>query len=400
MLPSSSPALRSSALSVAVARTNSTNSTNSGRVATTTRVAKKDPGSAESSPSIADVSAASLKDSAAATVSPQNKATAQKRTDKKPSQNINIIPIGRWEDGIPSAMGGHYLASGALAPLSNSKGPGIDIEPLYFTYPSHETDTRVVVYETPYAAAGGLAEEVAAASKAAVAAKGSFTIALSGGSLIKSLSALISRDDVDFSKWYVLFSDERNVSLSSSDSNYKGAEDEFLSKVPIPSSQILKLKEGLTAGQAAEQYAGQMLSLSEDVLPRKGELPVLDMVLLGVGPDGHVASLFPNRKETADSGSERWVLPVTDSPKPPSDRITLTMPVINAAKRVAVVALGEGKSEVVQRALEVQSLPGALPVQMVRPQDGIVWVLDVGSASGLKTGTWDDKKSYPRSEFV
>jgi len=94
------------------------------------------------------------------------------------------------------------------------------------------------------------------------------------------------------------------------------------------------------------------------------------------------------------------VLPVTDSPKPPSDRITLTMPVINAAKRVAVVALGEGKSEVVQRALEVQSLPGALPVQMVRPQDGIVWVLDVGSASGLKTGTWDDKKSYPRSEFV
>lgn len=397
MLPqrTASPGLRSSTHTVS--RTNSS----SGRLVST-RVAKKDSGSAstDNSPSLADLTPeASLKESSPGKTVAQTSSTA--KTSKKPSQNINIIPIGRWADGIPTAMGGHYLPSGALAPLSKSKGPGIDIEPLYFMYPANETDTRVVVYETPYAAAGGLAEEVAATSKAAIAAKGSFTIALSGGSLIKSLSALISRDDVDFSKWYVLFSDERNVSLSSSDSNYKGAADEFLSKVPIPSSQILKLKEGLTAAQAAEQYAGQMLSLSEDVLPRTGDsLPVLDMVLLGVGPDGHVASLFPNRKETAMSGSDKWVLPVTDSPKPPSERITLTMPVINASRRVVVVALGNGKAEVVQRALEVQSLPGALPVQMVRPSEGLVWVLDGGSAGGLKTETWEDKKKYPRSEFI
>ena len=320
---------------------------------------------------------------------------------KKPSQNINIIPIGRWVDGIPTAMGGHYLPSGKLAPLSNSKGPGIDIEPLYFTYPSTEVDTRVIVYDTPYAAAGGLAEEVAAASKAAIAAKGSFTIALSGGSLVKSLNALVSRTDVDFSKWFVLFSDERVVSLSSADSNYKAAADEFLSKVPIPSSQILKIKEGLTASQTAEHYAGQMLDLREDILPRLGadKLPVLDMVLLGVGPDGHVASLFPNSKETAAGADAGWVLPVVDSPKPPSERITLTMPVINAAKKVVVCALGGGKAEVVQRALEVQSLPGALPVQLVRPQEGLVWVLDSKSAEALSTSTWDDRKVYPRSDF-
>ena len=333
---------------------------------------------------------------------PAATATKSSASTKKPSQNINIIPIGRWDDGIPSAMGGHYLPSGALAPLSSSKGPGIDIDPLYFEYPSSEVDTRVVVYDTPYAAAGGLAEEVAEASKAAIAAKGSFTVALSGGSLVKSLNALISRTDVDFSKWYVLFSDERVVSLSSPDSNYKAAADEFLSKVPIPSSQILKIKEGLTASQAAEHYAGQMLDLSEEIVPRFGaeKLPILDMVLLGVGPDGHVASLFPNRTETAAGAEVGWVIPVVDSPKPPSARITLTMPVINAAKKVVVCALGEGKAEVVQRALEVQSLPGALPVQMVRPQERLVWVLDSKSAEALSTMTWEDKKAYPRSEFA
>lgn len=397
-----SPPLRSASTpSHASTQTRRTN-TNTNTVAA--RVAKKGDAS-QSEPvftSPPDLEALnSPKEHGSAPAATATKSSASSAT-KKPSQNINIIPIGRWADGIPSAMGGHYLPSGSLAPLSNSKGPGIDIEPLYFDYPSSEVDTRVLVYDTPYAAAGGLAEEVAGASKAAIAAKGSFTIALSGGSLVKSLNALVARTDVDFSKWYVLFSDERVVSLSSADSNYKAAADEFLSKVPIPSSQILKIKEGLTASQTAEHYAGQMLDLSEEILPRFGaeKLPVLDMVLLGVGPDGHVASLFPNRNETAACADAGWVIPVVDSPKPPSARITLTMPVINAAKKVVVCALGEGKAEVVQRALEVQSLPGALPVQLVRPQEGLVWMLDTKSAQALSTGTWEDKKAYPRSEFA
>lgn len=236
---------------------------------------------------------------------------------------------------------------------------------------------------------------------------------------------------------------------------------------------MLAIKEGLSAAQAATHYEGQLLELSSAVLPRNADgLPVLDCVLLGVGPDGHVASLFPNRRETAATGEDGrrrpqagpyccgcccclhapvgeqparqwaccsllrrpaalppppqpaggWVLPVTESPKPPAERITLTMPVLNAAANVAVVALGQarcpvpsppsslppcwrcpcwvplllaeplaepghrldahpsfcarlltnlqGKAEVVQRALEVQSLPGALPVQLVQPPAG------------------------------
>lgn len=323
------------------------------------------------------------------------------KTKKKtqPSQNINIIPVGRWADGIPPAMGGHYMPSGSLAPLSNSKGPGVDIAPMYFTYPGKESEkTNVVVYENGFAAANGLADAVAEASAKAIRNKGSFTVALSGGSLVKSLSALVGRNDVDFSKWYVFFVDERVVPLSHEDSNYKAAAEELLRRVPIPSSHVVTIKEGLSAEQTAEHYAGQMLNLSDDVLPRDGELPVLDLVLLGVGPDGHVASLFPNSKATA--ATHGWVLPVTASPKPPSERITMTLPVINAARNVIVTALGEGKAEVVQRALEVQSLPGALPVQMVRPQDQMTWILDGESAENLNVDEWENRKSFPRTNFA
>lgn len=307
------------------------------------------------------------------------------------------IPLCRWPTGIPPAMGGHYMSSGIMAPLSNSKGPGIDIAPLYFTYPSGESEVDVTVYENDFAAANGLAELIVKASTASIAKKGSFTVALSGGSLVKSLGALVGRTDIDFSRWFIIFVDERVVPLSSPDSNYRAAHDEFLRKVPIPSSHIITIKEDLPADLAAEHYAGQLLDLPADVLPRDANaMPVIDLVLLGVGPDGHVASLFPNRKETAATSG--WVLPVTESPKPPAQRITLTMPVLNAAKQVAVVALGGGKSEVVQRALEVQSLPGALPVQLVKPDGGrLSWVLDKAAASDLQIAEWNDSKLFPRS---
>ena len=294
-------------------------------------------------------------------------------------------------------MGGHFMSSGGLAPLSNSKGPGIDIHPLYFTYPAGESEVEVIIHESQFSAANGLADLVARASAASIAAKGSFTIALSGGSLIKSLEGLVGRADVDFSRWWVFFVDERVVSHSSPDSNYGAAHEALLRKVPIPASHVLSIKQGLSAEQAAQHYAGLLLDLPSDVLPRDAQgFPIIDLVLLGVGPDGHVASLFPNRKETA--ATQGLVLPITDSPKPPSDRITLTMPVLNAAARVAVVALGPGKAEVVQRALEVQSLPGALPVQLVRPDGGrLTWVLDQSAAERLQVANWDDPKKFPRS---
>ena len=148
---------------------------------------------------------------------------------------------------------------------------------------------------------------------------------------------------------------------------------------------------------AAVEYNGQLLSLPQDVLPRNSAgFPVFDLILLGLGPDGHVASLFPNKSQTA--ATEGWVLHVEDSPKPPPERITMTMPVINAAKEVIVVAFGGGKAEIVQRVLEVQALPGSLPAQLVRPDSGrLTWYLDSESAQNLKIQSWEDKKEFPRS---
>lgn len=307
----------------------------------------------------------------------------------------------RWSDGIPPAMGGHLMVSGDLAPLSQSKGPGINIHPQYFSYPSDDSlNVDVTIYENDSDAAAGLSNLIADASKAAISQHASFTIALSGGSLLRTLqSALLDRKDIDYSKWTVVFADERHVSHSSPDSTYGVAHESLLRKLPIPASHILAIGQGnMSVEQAATHYAGQMLELSHDVLPRTSEgLPIIDLVLLGVGPDGHVASLFPNRPETAVAASSSpWVLPVKASPKPPAERITLSMPVLNAAKHVSVVALGQGKAEVVQRALEVQTLPGALPVQMVRPEK-LTWVLDKPAAENLIVNEWTETKKFPRS---
>lgn len=123
---------------------------------------------------------------------------------------------------------------------------------------------------------------------------------------------------------------------------------------------------------------------------------MFDLILLGIGPDGHVASLFPNAAQTA--ATKGWVLPVSNSPKPPPERITFTMPAINAAKEVLVVAVGESKAEIVQRILECQALPGALPAQLVRPSSGkLKWVLDSLSAQELKLEEWSTAKEFPRN---
>jgi 6-phosphogluconolactonase len=212
------------------------------------------------------------------------------------------------------------------------------------------------------------------------------------------LSSIADVRGIDFSKWWVFFVDERNVPLASADSNYKGAQDALLGRVGIPASQIFAIQEGLTVQQAATNYEGRLLGLPDSVLPRTEDrsLPVFDLILLGIGPDGHVASLFPNAPETAATSG--WVLPVSNSPKPPPERITFTMPAINAAKEVAVVAVGESKAEIVQRALEVQALPGALPAQLVRPSSGkLKWVLDSMSAQNLQLEEWAGGKGFPRN---
>lgn len=257
----------------------------------------------------------------------------------------------------------------------------------------------VVQFASGDAGAQGIARLVQQAAEDAVKQKGSFTLVLSGGSLLKGLTPLASIKGMDWSKWHVFYVDERNVPHSSPDSTHKGASEAFLSKVKIPSENVHTIKEGLSVKDAATEYAGQILHLPESVIPKSSgsaRLPVFDLILLGIGPDGHVASLFPNKEQTGMK--EGIVLPVEDSPKPPPERITFSLPVINAAKQIVIVAFGGGKAEIIQRALEVQALPGSLPAQLVQPETGnLTWYLDADSAQNLHIQDWDNKKAFPRS---
>ncbi len=266
-----------------------------------------------------------------------------------PSVNINLIPNngrdeGRAVDGIPPVMGAHLMASGTVAPISVSKGPGLDVAPAPFDYPSVEGNANIMLFFSKAGVAQGVVKAVKEAADAAISAKGSFTLVLSGGSLLGFLAGLAdSKLKIsNWDKWYIFYVDERNVPHTSPDSTHKGATEQFLSKVPIPAANIFAILENVPVEQAATNYEGRLIGLSEAVLPRNDAgFPVFDLMLLGMGPDGHVASLFPNKAQTAATSG--WVLPVTNSPKPPPERITMTMPVINAAKEVIMVCAGQDK---------------------------------------------------------
>lgn len=234
-------------------------------------------------------------------------ATNSTKNGQPPTPRVNLIPQSKWTNGVPPVMGGHLMASGSISPLSTSKEPGREDDAFMFFYPAPHSDRVCVMqYINAAAAAQGLADTLAEASAEAIQARGAFTVALSGGSLISALEPLATRKGVDFSKWHVFFVDERNVaSHDSPDSNYGAARDAFLERAGVPTAQVYALKPGMSVEDAAIEYAGRMLGLDASILPRTADdLPALDAVLLGVGPDGHIASLFPNRAQV--KGATMW----------------------------------------------------------------------------------------------
>lgn len=237
--------------------------------------------------------------------------------------------------------------------------------------------------------------------RAAVARKGCAVVALSGGSLADALSGLASSTAVDWPRVHLFLADERCVPLDHPDCNASALRAAFLDAAGAPPGTLRALPAAAAAGPpaaAAEAYEAELAALPPSALPRDAEgLPVFDLVLLGLGPDGHTASLFPNRPQLAPS--RRAYLPVSDSPKPPAARVTLSLSALNAAACVAFVASSAAKAEVVQRALEVQALPGALPAQSVRPAGELLWLLDAEAASALRSGQWGDRSKWPRSDI-
>src|SRR6478672_9426356 len=183
------------------------------------------------------------------------------------------------------------------------------------------------IFDDPQRLFQGAAEEFASQATAAVRSRGRFTVALSGGSTPRSLySLLATKASLPWDKIYFFFGDERHVPPDNPESNYRMAKESLLSKVPIPAENIFRVPaENADANQAAEAYE-QTLRRFFNTAP--GSFPRFDLVLLGMGPDGHTASLFPGTAALQEN--TRWFVSNWVE-KFKTDRLTLTLPVLNSA---------------------------------------------------------------------
>ncbi|KAI9600407.1 hypothetical protein H4Q26_000190 [Puccinia striiformis f. sp. tritici PST-130] len=208
--------------------------------------------------------------------------------------------------------------------------------------------------------ASSLGDFVIKAQDEALSKRSKFTLAVSGGSLAKTLvDGLTGRDEVKWDKWVVFFADERSSPDSRANIH------------PISTTNLDDPEE------VAHEYEKQLMN--EFAGKNAVAFPRFDLILLGTGPDGHTCSLFPGHELLKEDSA--WVSWLNDSPKPPSTRITLTYPVLNHAHKVAFVAVGEGKKEVIQNLLDHPEL--GLPSSLVKPlpPGQVYWFVDEAAAS-------------------
>ena len=214
-----------------------------------------------------------------------------------------------------------------------------------------------------------LTYEVKREAEHACAARGRFAMAIPGGSVVPALKAV----SLDWTRTHLFWVDERAVPPASDDSNFGMARTIWLEPAGVPPSAIHRMPADDPDLNAAALGYGDEL---KDVL---GDTPRLDVVVLGVGPDGHVASLFPGHP--ALSEEDRLVVPIVDSPKPPPRRLTMTLPLLTGAERVIVLTLGSAKKAVMHEALTQED--SMLPIALVLRRAPHALVLLDEEAAGL-----------------
>jgi 6-phosphogluconolactonase len=229
-----------------------------------------------------------------------------------------------------------------------------------------------------------LAARMVELAAAAIAARGKFTIALSGGSTPEQLYRLLSTSayasQFDWPRVHVFWGDERCVGPEDTDSNYRMTKACLLDHVPLPASHIHRMRGELEPARAAISYAEELRT----VFASGERWPCFDLVLLGLGSDGHTASLFPGSAALGvaenEKGADAWVLP-NYVERLGAWRLTLTLPVINAARVVNFLVAGADKAPIVQQVLGSAGDELDLPARLVRPAPGeLEWWLDAAAA--------------------
>jgi len=247
------------------------------------------------------------------------------------------------------------------------------------------SDRVLHVLDDAEALAAAAADTFALRAGAEIRRKSSFTVALAGGSTPRRLYATLAAGRrpshrVDWTKVHCFWGDERHVPPDHPESNYRAARETLLSGVPIPETNIHRIRsEEPDAARAATLYEQALVSFFG---PGAGIFPRFDLILLGMGSDGHTASLFPGAaalRERVRLAVAPWV------DRLEAHRITLTPPVLNSAAQVIFLVSGSDKAEALRAVLEGEERPDELPAQIVRPADGdLTWLVDRPAAAALR----------------
>jgi 6-phosphogluconolactonase len=234
--------------------------------------------------------------------------------------------------------------------------------------------TGAIIHPHPDAdaVAAAAAEHLAEAARRASAERGRFRVALSGGSTPRLLYQRLATPElgaaIDWQRWEIYFSDERSVAPDDPHSNYRMAHEAWFSRVALPAANVHRMRGELSSAEAAALYEAEL-----------GAQP-LDLVLLGMGEDGHTASLFPGTPALAEH--ERRVIPAT-SPVPPHGRVSLTLRALNEARTVLFLVTGASKSRRLVQVLAERTEPStvdSLPASRVRSASGAVHFYVDGAA--------------------
>jgi len=240
---------------------------------------------------------------------------------------------------------------------------------------------HVTVYPDHLSFVDGAAAFIAELAVASIAESGRFAIALSGGGTPRPIYARLATTDharyIDWSKVHIFFSDERCVPPDDVRSNYRMAREALLDKVPLPSGNIHRIRGEDDPAQAALAYEQNLQGLF-----RTSSAPAFDLVCLGMGDDGHTASMFPGTAALREHA--RWVAPQYVEAMQ-TWRVTFTAVLINAARHVAFLVEGAGKNETLRRVLEGPYQPDVLPAQLIQPISGqLHWLVDAAAAARVR----------------
>ncbi|HKV38095.1 MAG TPA: 6-phosphogluconolactonase [Blastocatellia bacterium] len=244
---------------------------------------------------------------------------------------------------------------------------------------NRKAKTRVLLCAGPEELALTAAHEFVRLALDAIGSEGRFAVALSGGSTPKATFSLLAGppfvSKIPWDRIYIFWSDERTVPPGHPDSNYRMANESLISRVPIPSGNVHRMLGENDPDKAAEAYSSELESFFGLGLPR------FDLVMLGMGDEGHTASLFPYTealKESRRSVVSNYV------PKLATNRLTFSAPAINSARNVTFLIAGAAKASALKEVIEGAPNAGLYPSQLIDPQDGtLTWMLDRAAAARL-----------------